>query len=124
MTRRAVVLVLVVAAVTLIGATWIASRDRPQAALDQDADAQVGVRYEYALMTHCGVDFIRFDGRWWEATPHLDDGNGNPPAGWDNGIQQGAIQLVSADELRFEASGGRLLRLVPAAIAPMPQTCM
>lgn len=123
MSRRAVVVVLGIVIVGLSAALWVTSRDTPHAAIDDDENAVVGVRYDYNLMTHCGVDFIRFDGRWWEAQPHLDDGNGNPPDGWDNGIQKGALRLESETALIFNATGDRELRFAEATITPTPQIC-
>ena len=37
--------------------------------------------YPYILYTHCGLLWTYFNGRWWEASPPLDDGFGNPPRG-------------------------------------------
>jgi hypothetical protein len=55
----------------------------------------------YALYTHCGIGEANIDGRWYEASPPLSDGSGNPPKGWDNPYQQGLITFTSETEVVF-----------------------
>jgi hypothetical protein len=46
----------------------------------------------FELYTHCGIHELSFDGGWYERTGGaLDDGSGNPPAGWDNPYQAGTL---------------------------------
>jgi hypothetical protein len=45
----------------------------------------------YRLYTHCGIQWARIDGTFWGATQPLSDGNGNPPSGWGNPIQDGTL---------------------------------
>jgi hypothetical protein len=49
----------------------------------------------FSLYTHCGIDELRVDGKFYErAGGPLDDGSGNPPTGWDNPYQAGRITVV------------------------------
>ena len=63
----------------------------------------VGETYDYALYTHCGIEWTRIDGVWWRTDP-LDDGNGNPPPGWGNPYDSGELHVV--DETTAIYSGG------------------
>ena len=59
---------------------------------DRSTPAILGKEYPYQLYTHCGVRAAAFDeGRWWRANPPLDDGWGNPPAGWGNPFTRGVM---------------------------------
>ena len=49
----------------------------------------------YSLYTHCGITEALVSGTYFAADTPLSDGNGNPPAGWDNPYQQGSITLLS-----------------------------
>lgn len=50
---------------------------------------------EHALLTHCGIDDLQYDGHWYERVGGiLDDGNGNPPPGWDNPTQAGRLTAI------------------------------
>jgi hypothetical protein len=73
-----------------------------------DESATIGERYWHVLYTHCGIDGTEFAGRDWVAEPVLDDGNGNPPAGWGNPIQPGVMTLTSPDHAEFESRDGQL----------------
>ena len=71
----------------------------------------------YQLYTHCGIDEARIGNRYFEAVRPLNDGQGNPPAGWGNPYQRGSMTLVSASEALFRDSAGHrvLFRLRPGA---------
>ena len=46
----------------------------------------------FSLYTHCGIDELRVDGKFYERVGGpLDDGSGNPPKGWDNPYQAGRL---------------------------------
>jgi hypothetical protein len=85
---------------------WSSLRLRPIPTPDEPA--AVGQPYWHMLFTHCGIDGTEFAGRDWVAEPVLDDGNGNPPAGWGNPFQPGVMALTSADRAEFESRDGRL----------------
>ena len=72
--------------------------------------AVVGVAYAHAISTHCGIVATQFDGREWVADPPLSDGQGNPPAGWDNPTQGGVMVLLDRDHAEFRAPTGRTAR--------------
>jgi hypothetical protein len=62
----------------------------------------------YKLYTHCGIEWARIDGTFWRATRPLFDGNGNPPAGWGNPVQNGTHVFISRMKARFESRAGTL----------------
>ena len=84
-------------------------------ALESGQRAEVGVTYYLELYTHCGITGMVFDGRLWDADPPLDDGNGNPPPGWENGMEGGGITLLSPDEAEFvgDTERTKVARFVP-----------
>lgn len=86
-----------------IGASTACS---PNAAIPTDgppreAGVQIGVSYDFEVSTHCGIEWARIDGAWWR-TARLDDGEGNPPPGWDDPVQRGSLQIVTAERAEFE----------------------
>ncbi len=60
----------------------------------------------YWLYTHCGIKWAKIAGTFWRATRALSDGNGNPPAGWDNPYQHGTLVIVGPRMARFDAPPG------------------
>jgi hypothetical protein len=48
---------------------------------------------EFSLYTHCGIRHVIVDGIVYLADPVLDDGQGNPPRGWENPSQQGNLRI-------------------------------
>jgi len=56
--------------------------------------------------THCGIEWAEIDGSFWRATEPLSDGNGNPPAGWGNPVQQVTLVLISPTTARFDSPVG------------------
>ena len=62
----------------------------------------------YSLYTHCGVTYAYFDGKRFYADPPLNDGNGNPPVGWGNPLDDGFMILRDSDTAVFiDLSGHR-----------------
>jgi hypothetical protein len=55
------------------------------------------VAYRFNLLTHCGVEWAYFDGRFWVPSPKV-----NPPSDWAN-IEAGVMRLVDAEQAVFEA---------------------
>jgi hypothetical protein len=70
---------------------------------------QIGVPYEFDLLTHCGIDEARFAGVYWEAVEPLGVG-GNPPAGWHDPTQHGTMTLLSATEAVFHDEAGHTVK--------------
>lgn len=64
----------------------------------------VQVVRDFALYTHCGVREARVGDRYYEATPVLDDGAGNPPRGWERAV--GTMTVLSDGTAHFSAPGG------------------
>jgi hypothetical protein len=61
---------------------------------------------EFELYTHCGVREVRVADRYYEATPILDDGQGNPPPGWSRGSTVGTMTVYADGTAHFSAPGG------------------
>ena len=81
---------------------------------ERSAPATLGKEYAYELYTNCGVRSAVFDrGRWWLANPPLDDGRGNPPAGWGNPFAKGVMVLVQEDFALFTSESGQVVQFVP-----------
>lgn len=60
----------------------------------------------FQLYTHCGIRETKVGNGFYDAVRPLDDGNGNPPPGWDNPYQAGKITRVSATEVVFTDDRG------------------
>ena len=76
-----------------------------------------GVRYEFNLLTHCGVEWAYFDGRYWVPNPKV-----QTPSHWP-AITEGIMVLRSQDVADFEATDGGSARFVPASDSFRPETC-
>ena len=81
------------------------------------ASPTLGSAQPYALSTHCGIGEARIGSRYFEAAHPLSDGQGNPPAGWGNPIQQGTMTLLSPSRAVFRDDAGHNVqfRLRPGA---------
>lgn len=68
----------------------------------------------FSVYTHCGVENVRIDGRWWHAKPPLyNQERTGPPPGWGDPHQEGTLTMESADRAVFEALGQQVI-FVPA----------
>lgn len=62
----------------------------------------------FDLMTHCGINELRSNGRYFQRVGGvLDDGSGNPPSGWGNPFQHGTLS-VSGDIAVFRDKVGHV----------------
>ena len=62
----------------------------------------------FDLMTHCGINELRSNGRYFQRVGGvLDDGSGNPPSGWGNPFQHGTLS-VSGDNAVFRDKVGHV----------------
>jgi hypothetical protein len=70
----------------------------------------------YDLYTHCGIDYAQVGNRYYEATPPLSDGSGNPPPGWGNPYQPGTMTVLSPTQAVFTDKAGHrvVFTLVPS----------
>ena len=100
-----------------IGVAFLAAcgsvSDQPSAAEESayaSAAPPLGEAVDYYLYTHCGVESLHVDGRWWHAIEPLygDNGPGNPPSGWGNPYQKGELTLNSDRSITFVAQGRRV----------------
>lgn len=73
------------------------------------ADPQVGVGYPFDLYTHCGIDFTRFGGRYWQAAAPLPEPSPLPDAQGVTtytGYVSGVMTLVDQQTARFVVTDG------------------
>lgn len=59
----------------------------------------------FQLYTHCGIRHVILNGVAYAANPVLDDGSGNPPAGWGNPYQAGQLTLFDDGTASFWSGG-------------------
>lgn len=70
------------------------------------AGIEVGETYDYTLYTHCGIGGTRIDGVWWRAATPLNNGSGNPPPGWGNPFDKGALEIVDESTAIYRGGPG------------------
>jgi hypothetical protein len=78
--------------------------------------AEIGKPYDYQVYTHCGIIWAYFNGRYWKANPVLDDGNRNPPPGWDNPYDNGSMTLLDDTTARFTSRNGLTAHFQPLPV--------
>ena len=62
----------------------------------------------FALSTHCGIHELMYRGKYYVRQGGvLDDGQGNPPAGWDNPSQVGVLTVYTTKAVFSDAKGHR-----------------
>ncbi|WP_315096796.1 hypothetical protein [uncultured Cellulomonas sp.] len=67
----------------------------PPAPTASRAPAPTVVQTTFALYTHCGIRELTYAGAWYERQGGtLDDGSGNPPAGWGNPTHEGLLTVT------------------------------
>ncbi|MET3922930.1 hypothetical protein [Arthrobacter sp. UYEF20] len=59
----------------------------------------------FALYTHCGIYEARVQETFFVADHPLDDGQGNPPAGWGNPYQSGTITVAGPSAVFHDDTG-------------------
>jgi hypothetical protein len=82
--------------------------------LPVSARVRAGVKYRYALPTHCGIDYPTgpdFDGSFWDSVDAAQRHKfTNPPPGFAGPVDNGYILLVSAGVAEFHSSRGAVAR--------------
>jgi hypothetical protein len=75
-----------------------------------------GVAYRFDLLTHCGIEWAYFDGRYWVPRRSM-----NPPSDWA-GITRGRMTLQDRDTAVFEGPSGPEVQfaLAPEGYEPSP----
>lgn len=79
-------------------------------------EAEIRKTYPYRLLTHCGIRWAYFNGRWWEASPPLVVGGGSPPLGWGNPFDTGTMELVNEGLARFTSHAGKTAEFKPLPV--------
>ena len=76
----------------------------------------------YQLNIHCGINYVPFRNRIYQAVEPIPNTDGNPPKGWPGIVQDGTMHQVSATEIEFRDNIGHrvLFRLDPATKLPGP----
>jgi hypothetical protein len=80
----------------------------------------VGSHWTFEIYTHCGVEWIYLDGRFWLTDPL---GNLNAPAGWGNPTDAGVVTLAASDRAEYLSQGGDQVTFTPAAKSFEPPLC-
>jgi len=97
-----------------------------QEAIDNESPygpgVEVGETYDYDLYTHCGVQWARIDGVWWQTTP-LNDGGGNPPGGWGNPYDVGELRVVDEGTAVYSGGPGVDVEFERTDLVEAPFTC-
>lgn len=77
-----------------------------QAAPTNDATTTPGTSSApFDLYTHCGIYEARVQDTFFVADQPLDDGHGNPPAGWGNPYQPGTITITGPKAVFHDTIG-------------------
>jgi hypothetical protein len=92
-----------------------------------DVDAQpcsagvsVGSEWTYDVYTHCGVEFIYLDGRFWLTEPL---GELAAPAGWGEPLDHGVITLEAPNRAVYLSASGDQIEFEPAPADFEPPLC-
>lgn len=80
--------------------------------IDWNVPARTGVAYRFELSTHCGVNYARFDRRWWEATPMLPEDREK----WGFNSAWGTMTLLDSDKAIFNSDKGAAVSFVPVPL--------
>ncbi len=91
---RRVLLLLALGVAPLTGCEGNESVDVANAPYEHGVE--VGQEYAYELTTHCGMQWARIGGAGWQTEP-LNDGNSNPPSGWDNPVERETLKIDSVN---------------------------
>jgi hypothetical protein len=84
------------------------------------AGVPVGSQWTYAVYTHCGVESIYLDGRFWLTEPL---GAMAAPAGWGEPLDEGVITLEAPDRAVYLSQGGDQVEFTPAPEDYEPPLC-
>ncbi len=98
-----------IAAVLALTAAACGGTETTPTALPLPAEnVEVGVPYEFELLTHCGIEYMRLDGRVWKTERR---GGPNAPDGFADPAQPGIVTLESEDRAVFvgERDGSELV---------------
>ena len=76
-----------------------------------------GVVYRFQLLTHCGIEWAYFDGRYWVPARPVD-----PHPKW-NPVERGTMILRGRNDALFNSDPERPVRFVPAPERFRPQIC-
>lgn len=88
------------------------SASEPGATLLSATTHDAGATLPYDLLTHCGVREALIDNNYYLASPVLDDGNGNPPTGWGNPYDRGAMTIHTDGTADFRDTAGHWAHFV------------
>jgi hypothetical protein len=93
------------AATTLAVLSGCAAPAAPQSNVPTSPTTTAASSVPFALLTHCGIYEARVQAAFFAADQPLDDGHGNPPAGWGNPYQSGTITVEGSRAVFHDDSG-------------------
>lgn len=85
----------------------------PQPTAGSPVAGETPTAVPYDLLTHCGIREAMVADRYYLASPALDDGNGNPPTGWDNPYDSGTMTINPDETADFHDAVGHRAHFVP-----------
>jgi len=99
-----------------------ARRPRPSHRLVRagSSGVPVGSHWTFEIYTHCGVEWIYLDGRFWLTEPL---GKLNAPAGWGNPVDEGVVTLDASGAATYLSEGGDQVVFAPAPKSFEPPLC-
>ena len=106
MSGRLVLVAIAAALLAACGTPNALPRAAEESAYADSAPPQ-GEAVDYFLYTHCGVESLYVDGRWWHAVEPIygTNGPGSPPEGWGDPYHVGTLTLNSTRSITFAAQG-------------------
>ncbi|MDT0567218.1 hypothetical protein RM704_07045 [Streptomyces sp. DSM 3412] len=84
------------------------------------ADPEQHKPYPYDIYTHCGIKWVRFDGRWWvldSVFTGAEQVKGEPHS-QDSQRLAGYMTLIGPDTANFDAAGMPTMQFVPTKDEP------
>ncbi|WP_189788049.1 hypothetical protein [Streptomyces capitiformicae] len=84
------------------------------------ADPKQHKPYPYDIYTHCGIKWVKFDGRWWvldSVFPGAEQVKGEPRS-QDSQRLAGYMTLIGPDTANFDAAGMPTMQFVPTEDEP------
>lgn len=93
------------AAAALAVLSGCAAPASPQSNVSTSPTTTAASSVPFTLFTHCGIHEARVQDTFFVAEQPLDDGHGNPPAGWGNPYQSGTITVAGSRAVFRDDSG-------------------
>jgi hypothetical protein len=89
-----------------------------------EGEPEIGVTYQVAVNSHCGLRAVEFDGSRWAISGELDDGSMNPPPGFGNPVDHGTITLTGPETAIYHSEFGERRELTRGGGLPPVAGCL